>query len=460
MAPKRKSRSRPAPYDPELPINWTLQRLREELLRKGIRAPQGTRRMALVRMLNENQQSASTSNFETTPRSEPIRTTGNGPVNNGDRTVVDIVSRLTSTVHTLQQSVSTLNEKVNNLSTQVNDAVNRVVVTQSDRTTLVRGNSTEQPQHTGTNVNEQSQVQGFTMATAIAALNSNQIRTVSAAAGSEAQASNTNNYKRTAFGYSAESLPLVETVAPNIRQSIIQGKDVNLASLLIPSYSGPCSDVYEENTNISLCHQVKPDHRLNRSLNIGEFIQAFGIYKSIMCSTFPSRRMELDLYERDIVDMASKYPGKGFYEYHKQFSLIAASQLKYNNILVDWSVRNNTLFCNILANVRPHTCETCDSTLHTTGFCPNSQAISMEDRKEYNKRKLGNNETDSHGRKRIYFKGREICNNFNGDRGCSSSRCNNWHICSDCKGEHSKSVCPLSKNDQAPQYKGALSLRK
>ena len=54
-----------------------------------------------------------------------------------------------------------------------------------------------------------------------------------------------------------------------------------------------------------------------------------------MCGTYPSRKTELELYEKDIVDMASTYPEKGFYEYHKQFSLIAASQLKYNNILVD-----------------------------------------------------------------------------------------------------------------------------
>lgn len=49
--------------------------------------------------------------------------------------------------------------------------------------------------------------------------------------------------------------------------------------------------------------------------------------------------MELDLYERDIIDMATRYPGKGFYEYHRQFSLMAASHLRFNNIMVDWSVR-------------------------------------------------------------------------------------------------------------------------
>jgi hypothetical protein len=138
----------------------------------------------------------------------------------------------------------------------------------------------------------------------------------------------------------AESLPLVETISPQLRQNITAGRDVNLAALLIPNYTGHCSDNIDENQN-------KPDPRLNRSLSIGEFVRAFSIFRSVMCSAFPQRRNELDLYERDIVDMATRYSGRGFYEYHRQFSLQAAAHLRYNNIMVNWSVRNNSLFCNI-----------------------------------------------------------------------------------------------------------------
>ena len=66
-----------------------------------------------------------------------------------------------------------------------------------------------------------------------------------------------------------------------------------------------------------------------------------------------TRRAELDVYKRDMVDMASRYGGHGFYEYHKLFSARAAAHLKYHNVPVDWSVQNNTLFCNIFANASP-----------------------------------------------------------------------------------------------------------
>ena len=39
------------------------------------------------------------------------------------------------------------------------------------------------------------------------------------------------NYVKTPHGYSAESLPLVETISPHMRKIIIEGKDVNLAAL-------------------------------------------------------------------------------------------------------------------------------------------------------------------------------------------------------------------------------------
>jgi len=44
------------------------------------------------------------------------------------------------------------------------------------------------------------------------------------------------NYVKTKYGLAAESLPFVETVSPKLHKDIQDGKDVNLASLLIPSH--------------------------------------------------------------------------------------------------------------------------------------------------------------------------------------------------------------------------------
>ena len=59
-----------------------------------------------------------------------------------------------------------------------------------------------------------------------------------------------------------------------------------------------------------------------------------GFIKTSLDKRTPREGKKLDLYERDIIDIATKYPGKGFNEYHRQFSLMAASHLKYNNILM------------------------------------------------------------------------------------------------------------------------------
>lgn len=82
-----------------------------------------------------------------------------------------------------------------------------------------------------------------------------------------------------------------------------------------------------------------------------------------MRALYPQRQVESDLYNlRDIIDMATRYPRKGFYEYHRQFSLMSASHLKFNNILVDWSVRHITgtfIFCKIFANAKVPACMYC-----------------------------------------------------------------------------------------------------
>ncbi|CAG2254395.1 ANK [Mytilus edulis] len=267
---------------------------------------------------------------------------------NEGRTLINLVSRLSSTVQSLQQNVSSLNGNVNSLLVvQPNTRQEEVAVSTFTSTGSQRG---EAINNSGNSHNLDS---------TYASLNRTTIP--AAAAGSENQEARS---VRTSRGYSAETLPFVEIVSPQLRKNIISGLDINLASVLIPYYVGSgTSEMFDGDDK-----NYKTDPRLTRSLSIGEFIQAFSIYKSVMCSAFPHRRSELDSYERDIVDIASRYPGKGFYEYHRRFSLDAAALMRFNNMAVDWFIRNNTIFCNIFANTRPNSCNLCGSTFNTSVF--------------------------------------------------------------------------------------------
>ena len=186
-----------------------------------------------------------------------------------------------------------------------------------------------------------------------------------------------------------------------------------------------------------------------------EFILAFGVYKHIMCSAHPQRRIELDLYERDIVNMATRYDN-GFYEYHRSFSLNAASQLRYNNTPIDWSIRDNNLFCNIFANRTPNVCQHCQSTLHSTDFCPtltrstpnfNRPSADGNSKSQAGGFNYGNpHETrEMHGDKVICFK-------YNSLVGCSFLNCFFAHVCTICKQPHPKYNCPLD-NARPPNRK-------
>ena len=59
----------------------------------------------------------------------------------------------------------------------------------------------------------------------------------------------------------------------------------------------------EERSDIYSCSTKKPDHRLNKILDLNSFLKVFGIYKSVMTEVYQQRQKELDLYERNIIDM-------------------------------------------------------------------------------------------------------------------------------------------------------------
>ena len=106
-------------------------------------------------------------------------------------------------------------------------------------------------------------------------------------------------------GIRSDSFTNVDIISPNIQKQIIEGKDINLASLLIPNYECPQNNTILAN-GLELNVSGRPDPRLNRKLSIQEFIKAFCKYKRVMSSTYPDRRSELDTYEDDIISGGSR----------------------------------------------------------------------------------------------------------------------------------------------------------
>ncbi|CAG2222425.1 unnamed protein product [Mytilus edulis] len=306
MGPKRQGRKRQAPYDPELLENWT-------------------------------------------------NATPNVNNNNNDRTavLVDLVSKLSSDVQNLQQNVISLNNKVtvltNNLPQNNNISTSPIVPSTCSTSPVVNdsvdGSQPIQNTITSVPITSPSSTGNYSIESAMQSFQTSSFNrhVPTAAAGSEAQARevDTRGYKRTCYGYSAESLPLVETISPQLRNNITAGRDVNLASLLIP-FTLACAAITLNSFRIT----IKPDPRLNRSLSIGEFIQAFSIYKNVMCSAYPQRRNELDLYERDIVDMATRYGGLRClpdFSIECKNLLSAMSQPESVNSLIDTEIQKGYL---------------------------------------------------------------------------------------------------------------------
>ena len=170
-------------------------------------------------------------------------------------------------------------------------------------------------------------------------------------------------------GVAAENYRNMEIVSPQLRSQILAGKDINLALLLMPN-----NDTTSEHRRVDFDwteYIMKPgDPRLSKNLTLGEFIVAFARYKNIVCEVMPHRRTELDHYERDVVEMANHFGGTRFYDYHKAFSAKAAALLHQCQIKVDWSIRDNGLFCTMFAGKKINVCGLCSSVNHASDFCP------------------------------------------------------------------------------------------
>ena len=257
-------------------------------------------------------------------------------------------------------------------------------------------------------------------------------------------------------GVPAERYRNVEVVSSQLRNQIIAGKDINLALLLIPNNES--TSEYRRVDFDGIEYVMKPgDPRLAKSLTLGEFIMAFSKYKNIVCEALPNRRVELDQYERDIVEMATQFGGTRFYDYHKAFSAKAAALLQQHHVKVDWSIRDNNLYCTIFAGMKANNCGLCSSITHSTEFCP--MLVNPNFKKGQNQYNTGinlNNPSSSTIKKadrpNASFQGIQLCHNYN-ERTCyRKQNCKFLHLCYDCHSPHPKSQCKNKPKDKSETH--------
>ena len=253
---------------------WTLVRLQEERTRRGIAFRSNMRRFALVRLLREYVHSEAIAHAPN--ENEPNiggasnAVNNNGSVHSGQIPVlVDLVSSLQDTVSALQNSVISLEQKVNNLSSS-NSTVNSPQAsnyTPENQTAVsscpppisprVRANNNMCQQipaasHSSNFVNlrylllklvEIRRNIPLPEVPSIQSANCPEYDIISAYqpqqqsnsnfAGSQGQLSGMASANSSSRGVAS----LVETISPALRNAIISGRDVNLASLLIPYFN-------------------------------------------------------------------------------------------------------------------------------------------------------------------------------------------------------------------------------
>lgn len=481
MGPKR-STSRVRPYDSANPANWTVKKLKDELSKRGITVSHaGVTRAALVQMYKDNCLRSV---------SRPSSLQSNINVNNelGDQQaqhpssvdvyVTDSVSSdISDPVTTQNQSRPIISlppgselhfDSEAEPSVSLGDARSNLARTSSpsDRITSTCATARRDPPHTNmaapiAYVPEQDTASILNrtlslMEMTFKAFQANQPAVSSDPAFDMRTAyTNLTNIRRgvgdsrttgatldtlrqhaDSDGIPADLLPQIDIVSPAIRKKIVQGKDINLALLLVPGYEHTSPD-----------RDPLPSGRRGKlaDLTISEFITAFGIYKRVVTEAFPSRRNELDRYEAIVIRLNNTHGPAAFNEYHRMFSARAAQYIEQENFKVKWGIRDKDIYDSVVAGRRPISCNICRSVEHSTHRCEQAKHPNGSDQSK----------TDRRNRPNVWHNGQVICNNFN-TKGCNWSTCQRSHICSKCfSDQHGEKSCDKSKDKRSnPEVSG------
>lgn len=406
------------------PANWTTAELRSKLENMGFRLPPGLTRKSFVRIYELNRDKDTPLNTDCQQTSSFDRTTDNmeNPIETErEGGGLSTQQHILCSSDTVENESTDLRKEFNELKDTVHGLSNAIHELCQNKMAAATVSSNEQ----------------LLLASSPVATCGNRAMHIQP----DLESDNDNIPEKRSFGVASHDLPKIVNVSETMRKNIVQGKYVNLAALLIPAHEMSDGRSIMDISGNEIRIKGSQDPRLNKSLTLSEFLVAFGRYKSVICDAYPNRREELDLYEADIIDMATSY-GTVFYDYHVQFTMNAASWLQQKKIKVDWSVRDNDIFIKCTAGRKAAVCAICNSTLHMHEFCP--RKLSWQPR---NQTPLNSN--DKRGRARVYYNGKEICNNYNSENGCTRSGCFFLHICSACKGNHPVRKCTKSAANKA-----------
>jgi hypothetical protein len=407
----RPTRSGSKTYDKDNIDNWTTTQLRDALKVKGINVPSSLTKTVLKSLYKEN--CASSENLTIQPGSEtPPTQRSRSPVEKTVRSNMEDTS-IGDCLKTLSSSMLAFTETVKMLGKEKSSAV-PVERSNDQFPTLAEVYSTSPS--TGT---------------------------YNDAIGLDSVRHMATQHKN---GVPANLLNNIDIVSDSLKQRIVDGRYVNLASLLIPDFEPKSKE-------------QKEDFRLKKSLNMEQFRVAFGKYRRVMVMQWPHRQQELEAYETDIARIHSFY-GEKFYDYHVAFASKAAEAVKLS-IPVDWSRRDTELFQLILGGTRARQCLHCSSTLHETDFCEQSFRPNQSYRAETGPKQRfqpskprpqqSQKDSDKYGRKITYNQGAEVCNNFNGVNGCLRRTCERYHGCSYCMSQnHTRQACPTASKKSKP----------
>lgn len=129
---------------------------------------------------------------------------------------------------------------------------------------------------------------------------------------------------------------------------------------------------------------------------------------------------------------------------------IAATWARFQ-LVTCWSNVDTELFCRHFASQKSPTCGNCQSSGHTSNWCPNMEhPIHMgSTRQGSNGSSTGpSGQVDKLGRPINYLGKAQLCNNFN-YMVCKYNQCRLLYIYANCFRAHPKSACPIKSSSSS-----------